>query len=204
MKYDFLPRTMWMLFRSSFQHQLPLITKSEPKLLMRHAKNTYKEILQPIPDFDKDDRFIMNILSAAILAAIYLNLPEKPELEAVTFYYHHAMTESKITKMFLRINNHYTVKAQTKLARQAKESQGRNNPYTWQFRYEAGPNQNSYSTYFDTCGILYLFQHLGISEIMSAMCSYDYEMAEMGCSIFTRQNTLAQGGSCCDCHYQKR
>lgn len=204
MKYGFLPRTMWILFHGSFQRQLPLITKSAPEPLMRRVKNTYREILQPIPDFNKGDRFQVNILSAAMLAAVYLNLSEKPGLEAVTSFYHLAMTENAVMKTFLRKNDHYSAKAQRKLARQAEESQGRNNPYTWRFRYEAGPTQNSYSAYFDTCGIVYLFQKLGISEITPAMCTYDYDMAELGGSIFTRQHTLAQGGPCCDCHYQNR
>jgi hypothetical protein len=204
MKYGFLPRAMWAIFRCSFQRQLPLITKSAPVPLMRRVKNTYREILQPIPDFDKDDRFLVNILSAAMLAAAYLNLPEKPRLEAVTSYYHRAMTENTIMKAFLKKSDHYNSKMQAKFAHQAEASQSRSNPYTWRFRYEAGPSRNSYSAYFDTCGILYLFQKLGISEITPAMCTYDYDMAEMGGSIFTRQHTLAQGCHCCDCHYQKR
>lgn len=204
MKYRFLPHAMWTLFHGSFQRQLPLLTKSVPKPLMRRAKSTYREIFQPIPDFDKGDRFLVNILSAAMLAAVYLNLSEKPELKAVTAYYHRAMTGNAVMKTFLRKGDHYSTKAQQKLARQAEESQGRNNPYTWRFRFESGSTQNSYSAYFDTCGIVYLFQKLGISEITPAMCTYDYDMAELGGSIFTRQHTLAQGASCCDCHYQKR
>ncbi len=37
-----------------------------------------------------------------------------------------------------------------------------------------------------------------------AMCTYDYEMAELGGIVFTRKYTLAGGGPCCDCHYRKK
>lgn len=204
MKYGFLPRGMWLVFHRSFEKQLFLMTNDDPGALMRKAHETYRGILADIPDFDKDDRFLMNILSASMLAAVYLNLGEKPALDAVTAYYHKAMTGSRVMRLFLKKQDQYSGKAQAVLARQAEASQKRSNTYTWKFRYEAGPDQNSYSAYFDTCGILHLFEKLGISGITPAMCSYDYDMAELGGSIFAREHTLAGGGPCCDCHYRKR
>jgi hypothetical protein len=191
-------------FRRSFEKKLPLMTSTEPGALMRKARGTHWEILTNIPEFDKDDRFLVNILSAAMLAAVYLNLPERPEPGAVTAYYHSAMTETRVMRLFMKKHDSYSAKARGKLARQAEASQRRRNPYSWRFRYEAGPAPNSYSAYFDTCGILRLMERLGIPEIMPAMCSYDYDMAELAGSIFTREHTLAGGGPCCDCHYQKR
>ncbi|QNK40651.1 L-2-amino-thiazoline-4-carboxylic acid hydrolase [Caproicibacter fermentans] len=47
-------------------------------------------------------------------------------------------------------------------------------------------------------------QILGISEITPVMCSYDYDMAGLGGSVFNRRHTLARGGLCRDCHYQKK
>ena len=204
MKYGFLPRGMWAAFGGSFQRQLPLITNAPPAEIMRRAKREYRAILADIPEFDRGDRFLVNILSAAMLAAVYLNLPEKSELPAMTKYYGSAMTENAVMGYFLKKQDHYTSKAQSQLARQAEKSQTRNNPYSWKFRYEAGPDITSYSAYFDTCGILYLLQKLGIPEVVPAMCAYDYDMAALGGSKFTREQTLAGGGACCDCHYRKK
>lgn len=204
MKYGLLPRGMWAFFQASFKRQLPLITDVAAAPLMKRAERAYKEILRPVPDFDRDDRFQANLLSAAMLAAVYLSLPERPDLESITTYYHRAMTENALMKVFLRRKDPYSARAQAKLAFQAEASRRRSNPYSWRFRFEAGPDSSSYSAYFDTCGILHLFQTLGISEITPAMCSYDYDMAELGGSIFSRQHTLAEGGPCCDCHYKKR
>lgn len=205
-KYEiqFFPRAMWAVFQGSFKRQLPIITCCKTFALMRRSKHAYREILWPIPEFDRNDPFLVNLLTAAMLAAVYLNLPEKPDLESVTTYYHRSMTENAAMTVFLRMDDHYSAKAQARLARQAESNRYQNNPYTWQFRFEAGPDLYSYSAYFDTCGIQYLFRKLGISEIIPAMCSYDYDMAELGGSIFNRQHTLAGGGPCCDCHYQKK
>ncbi len=203
MKYGFLPRIMWLISYNSFQKQLYLFSIDKPKLVMKKAKTSYRTILGETTEFDEGDRFITNILSAAILAAVYQNLKEKPKLDDVTTYYHKAMTESTVMKFFLKNQNLFSEKTQANLALQAEASQTRANPYTWKFRYEAGPNINSFSTYFDTCGICYLFHKLGIPEIIAAMCVYDYAMGKLAGAVFTRQNTLEKGGACCDCHYQK-
>lgn len=206
MKYGFLPKGMWLVFRGSFQRELYRMSNADAKSALQRAGKRYREILKPIPDFEKGDRFLMNILSAAMLAAVYLELPEKPDLKRVEDFYHHAMTDNAVMKLFLKKSNKYTSKGQEKLAQQAADSEGRlaRNPYTWQFTYEAGPDVNSYSAIFTACGIKYLFETLGISEITPAMCTYDYDMAELGGSIFTREYTLAGGGHCCDCHYRNK
>ena len=204
MKYGFLPRAMWLVFRGSFQKQLSFLTQQNSGMLIRKAKKSYRTILNTIPKFDRDDRFLVNILSASMLAAVYLNLPKKPVLSVMTNYYHNAMTQNAVMKIFLNRSDHYTAISQAKLKWEADASQKRANPYTWKFRYESGKNLNSFTAYFDTCGICCLFRKLGIAEIIPAMCTYDYDMAELGGTVFTRQYTLAGGGPYCDCHYCKK
>lgn len=77
MKYGFFPRTMWLVFRGSFQRYLPLIAHQNSGALMRKAKRTYRTILSTIPEFDKDDRFLVNLLSASMLAASLSQFTEK-------------------------------------------------------------------------------------------------------------------------------
>ena len=45
---------------------------------------------------------------------------------------------------------------------------------------------------------------IGIPELTPALCSYDYDMAEITGTVFTREYTLASGGPVCDCHYRKQ
>lgn len=61
-----------------------------------------------------------------------------------------------------------------------------------------------FNAIFDKCGIYELMKTLGISEITPAMCAYDYGMAKLTGSEFTRKYTLASGGPVCDCHYKKK
>jgi len=139
-----------------------------------------------------------------MLAAVYLSLKEKPGIDEMTTYYHRTMTENAAMNAFLKSQNMCSKKAQAKLAHEAKACQTRPNPYTWTFRYEPGISINSFTTYFDTCVICCLFRKLGISEVIPAMCTYDYDMADFSGCLFTRQYTLAKGGPFCDCHYERK
>ena len=204
MKYSFLPRVIWKTFAGSFEKHLFIVADEEPVGIMKKAYKEYRRILQSVPEFDRSDSFLVNLLSAAMLASVYLQIEQKPSLEKVTAFYHRSMTENPLMRLFLKKNHRYDVRAQAKVAWQAKQSQLRTNPYTWRFRYKEGITLNTYTTYFETCGICYLFKQLGIEEIIPAMCSYDYDMARMEGSVFTREHTLAEGGPCCDCHYEKQ
>lgn len=203
MRYGVFPAAMWAVFRGSFQRRLPLLTEEAPGAVMKRARREYREILRPIPEFDRDDRFLVNLLSAAMLAAVYRSLESRPDLDAVTAYYRAAMTENAVMRRVLKAEDDYTPRAQAKLARQAEASGRRTNPYTWRFRYEAGADCRSFSAYYSTCGIRQLFRTLGIPEITPAMCAYDYEMARLSGTEFSRRGTLAGGSDCCDCHYRK-
>jgi hypothetical protein len=46
-------------------------------------------------------------------------------------------------------------------------------------------------------------KELGLYDLVSAMCSFDYTMAEAaGTYTFQREYTLASGGPYCDCGYK--
>lgn len=202
MKMGLLPRGMWLAFRGSFQRGLPLLTTIDPEQVMRHAKVHYREIIASIQPFGENDALEINIISASMLAAVYLSLPEKPEVNQVERYYAAAM-DNAVMRLFLKRSNYYTAKYQANLAQSAKRSQRSANPYSWRFTFTCGPTLDSFDAVSDRCGICYLFQQLGIAEVIPALCAYDYTMAEWTGTIFTREFTIAGGGLYCDCHYQK-
>ena len=140
MKNGLMPQAMWLCFRGSFAREVHRMSKEEPRIVMAKARKRYQKVLMTIPEFETGDPFLTNILSAAMLASVYLELTEKPNLEQVTDFHHHAMTNNIIMRCYLKRGSKYTAKAQAKLKRQGEESARRSgsNPYTWCFRYEAG------------------------------------------------------------------
>lgn len=203
MKMRLMPRTMWIVFKPSFQKQLSVFGASDPQKVMSNAKVKYQEIVSGIPPFEENDVLLITLLNAATLAAIYLSLDERPSPEQVTRYYDAAMSDSFVMRTFLKSSKYYSKSYQRSLARQAQRSQNSTNPYSWKFRFVAGPSLDCFDAIFDQCGICKLFLKLGISEITPAMCAYDYGMAKWTKTEFSRQYTLASGGAVCDCHYRK-
>ena len=94
MKYAYMPLGMWILYRSSFQKHLVSdlgLTKAEAKRVATSAGPKYREIIGKLPEFEKADRFKMNIVNCALLAAFLLSMKEKPPVDRLTDFYAHAM-----------------------------------------------------------------------------------------------------------------
>ena len=90
MRYAGMPLGMWVLFAGSFRKHLSSIYGYDPEMasvITAKAKPKYKEIIGRLPEFEKADRFKMNIVNCALLSAFLLNLPERPTVETTTEYY---------------------------------------------------------------------------------------------------------------------
>lgn len=147
---------------------------------------------------------LINLLSASTFASIYLSLQNKPTIEQLTEYYETSMNDCFATKIVLKHNNNFSEKHQNNLNINALKSQKATNPFTWRYKFIRGENLDSFDAVFDKCGIYELMKTLGIPEITPAMCAYDYGMAKLTGTVFTRKYTLAGGGPVCDCHYKKK
>ena len=79
MKYAGMPFGMWILFAGSFREHLTSVYGYDPETagaVTDRAKRKYKEIIGRLPEFEKADRFKMNIVNCAMLSAFLLN--DKP------------------------------------------------------------------------------------------------------------------------------
>lgn len=205
MKYNFMAKLMWTGFKGTFKKGLTVVLyENNPKDVMKKAHKKYKEILYSVDEFKKGDRFLINILSCAMLSAVLLNLENKYDVEDIRKFYRYAMCENKLMKIAGKKSKSYTVKGRQKLKQQALDSQKNTNPYSWKFTVEDGETINQYVATFQTCGICYLMKKLNLEEYIPAMCSLDYDMAKLNNTTFTRQYTLASGGEYCDCHYDHK
>ena len=90
MKYMGMPMGMWVLFAGSFQKHLTAVLGYDAdaaKAITKKAKPKYKAIIADLPEFEKADRFKMNIVNCAMLGAFILSMPERPDVERLTEYY---------------------------------------------------------------------------------------------------------------------
>ena len=204
-----MPWGMWLLFRRSFQKQLNDalgIDKPSAKRIARMAKKKYREIIASLPEFEKGDRFKMNIASCAMLAAFLLNLPERPPVEAMTVFYRDAMMIGPM-RWFCWMDGRrkFSEKDIEGMKATAALNAADRNPFSWNMTLHLYPDGSGYEARFTRCGICTLMKKLGLFDYVPAMCRLDYAMSEAGgASDFIRKYTLASGGPYCDCGYKKK
>lgn len=208
MKYTGMPMGMWALFSKSFRDQLVStlgFPKSEAAEITALAKPKYKEIIGRLPEFEKRDRFKMNIVNCAMLSAFLLSMKNRPGIEQLTDYYAKAIMTGPM-KWFCRMSG--KKKFSEKDIRGMKATAALNaadrNPYSWNMEFLPYEDGSGYEARFSRCGICTLMKELGLFDMVPAMCHLDYTMSEAGgASKFVREYTLASGGPYCDCGYKK-
>ena len=95
MKYGLIPKLMWSGYKGTFKKHLTKTLREEnPKEVMKSAHKKYKEILSGVDEFEKGDRFLINIVSCALLSSILLSVKNKYDVEEICVYYRKAMCDN--------------------------------------------------------------------------------------------------------------
>ena len=74
MKYAGMPMGMWVLFAGSFQKQLTAVLgydAATAKAITKKAKPQYRQIIAGLPEFEKADRFKMNLINCAMSVRLF-------------------------------------------------------------------------------------------------------------------------------------
>ncbi len=209
MKYIGMPMGMWLLFHRSFRREMVGVlgfSEAAAAETERKALPKYREIIAGLPEFEKRDRFKMNIVNCAMLAAYYMNMEHKPTAEQMTGYYEKAMMTGPM-RAFCRMGGKkkFSKKYIAGMRATAALNAADRNPYSWNMEFLPYADGSGYEARFSRCGICTLMKELGIAEIVPAMCRLDYTMSDAGgAAEFVRQYTLASGGPYCDCGFKRR
>ncbi len=209
MKYPGMPAGMWALFAGSFRDKLTeTLGYDRPAAaqITKKARGKYRELIKKLPDFEKGDRFRMNIVSCAMLAAFVLSMPRRPEVDELTAYYAAAMMTGPMRWFCRRMGRQkFSEKDVAGMKRTAALNAADRNPYSWNMEFLPYPDGSGYEARFSKCGICTLMGELGLRDLVPAMCRLDYTMSEEGgADEFVREYTLASGGPYCDCGYMRK
>lgn len=209
MQYPGMPAAMWALFAPSFRRNLTevfALSPSAAKAVMQDGKRQYKDIIRQLPAFEKGDRFKMNIVSTAMVAAVVLCMPQRPDVDRLTIYFRQSMM-TPLMKRFCRMSGRrkFTPGDIAGMQKTAAFHAADRNPFSWNMDFLPYPDGSGYEGRFTACGICVLMQQLGLAELTPALCALDFAMSEAGgATDFVRQYTLASGGPYCDCGYKKK
>lgn len=209
MRYVGMPSAMWTLFSKSFRRNLTTVFELSPQTaetVISEAKGRYKKLICDLPAFEKGDRFEMNILNCAMLSAVILSMPQRPDVEKLTVYFRQSVMTG-VVRWFCRQSGKkkFTQKDIEGMKKTAAFRAADRNPYSWNMEFLPYPDGSGYEGRFTKCGICTLMKELGLFEFVPAMCALDYTMSEAGgATNFVREYTIAQGGAYCDCGYKKK
>lgn len=204
-----MPAGMWFLFGSSFRKQLELVLGYDGKTageISAKAKTRYRQIIGRLPEFEKKDRFKMNIVNCAMLSAFLLNMPDWPTVEEAVAYYKASMMTPAMNWFCRKSGRKKFSDADLQGMKETAAFRAADrNPYSWNMEYYPYEDGSGYEARFTKCGICVLMKELGLYDLVPAMCRLDYTMSEAGgASDFVREYTLASGGPYCDCGYKKK
>ena len=208
MKYIGMPAGMWILFVNSFRKQLSDVLGYNAETandITAKARSKYKEIIAGLPEFEKGDRFKMNIVSCAMLSSFFLSVPERPSVDKAADYYRESMMIPPMA-WFCRLmgKKKFSDKDIAGMKATAAFKAADRNPYSWNMDFLPYEDGSGYEARFYRCGICTLMKELGLFDLVPAMCRLDYTMSEAGgTDEFVREYTLASGGPYCDCGYKK-
>lgn len=204
-----MPQGMWLLFQKSFRLELTTelgYNNASAYAICKMAKAKYKEIIGQLPEFEKKDRFKMNIVSCAMLSAFILSMPKKHTTEEMTAYYRKSMMTGAM-RWFCKHSGKkkFTEQDIRSMKETAAFKAADRNPYSWNMDFYPYEDGSGYEARFSKCGICTLMKELGLYDHVPAMCQLDYTMSDMdGKTTFVREYTLDSGGPYCDCGYLKR
>ena len=184
MKYAGMPMGMWVLFSGSFQKQLTAVLgydAATARAITKKAKPQYRQIIRRLPEFEKADRFKMNIVNCAMLGAFILSMPQRPEVDRLTDYYAKSMM-TKPMQWFCRKSgkSKFTAKDIAAMKATAALKAADRNPYSWNMEFYEYPDGSGYEGRFTKCGICVLMKELGLYDLTPALCHLDYTMSEAG------------------------
>ena len=152
MKYAGMPFGMWALFAGSFQKQLTAVLGYDAdaaQAITKKAKPKYKAIIADLPEFEKADRFKMNLVNCAMIGAFILSMPQRPEVDRLTDYYARSMM-TKPMQWFCRKSgkSKFTAKDIAAMKATAALKAADRNPYSWNMEFYEYPDGSGYEGRF--------------------------------------------------------
>ncbi|MBR2671731.1 MAG: L-2-amino-thiazoline-4-carboxylic acid hydrolase [Oscillospiraceae bacterium] len=209
MKYAGMPAGMWILFAGSFREKLREVfgyTGEEAAETARKAKPEYRKLISRLPEFEKADRFKMNIVNCAMLSSFILAMKKRPDADRLTGYYAKSMMTGPMRWFCRRAGKKkFSEKNIEGMKATAALKAADRNPYSWNMEFLPYKDGSGYEARFSKCGICTLMGELGLKDLIPAMCRLDYTMSDAGGTTdFVREYTLASGGPYCDCGYKKK
>ena len=200
MKEEMFIKLSWLIYKKGMLKNIPLLTSENPKKVYKKARGLYKQELQQLDEYGTGDVLKTNLTYGVMIYSLYASCEEKSGVNELSQFCRNVVLTSKLASSLLASVDMTSEKRIEYQKKVAKRSRNATHPYTWQYEImEAGDRR--FTAEFRRCGIYDYFKAKGHPELTPAMCLMDYAYCEVQKHIFLRKETLATGGSVCDCTY---
>lgn len=200
--YDRMVRAVRMRLLDHYNSKLVWGTFAE-------ARQRFAALISQIPDIGQRNVWQFNLDTSAMALALYSTLKAwgftLPEAAQITRDSFEAYLQSFPRLLRLAYRWYYfSPLYQHRLRQGAVESQLRRYPGDWVFTY-IERNDNAFDAGIDIteCAIIKFYQAHKAAEFVPYLCELDHAMGKLFGLGLTRQGTLAEGASLCDCRWKR-
>jgi len=129
--------------------RIRLLNDDTAKDITKKARTKYRKIIADLPEFEKADRFKMNLVNCAMIGAFILSMPQRPEVDRLTDYYAKAMMTAPM-QWFCRKSgkSKFTAKDIAAMKATAALKAADRNPYSWNMEFYEYPDGSGYEGRF--------------------------------------------------------
>jgi len=202
MKYEVSEVLIWALMHGTIDEYLQ---KERPEwdiiALSRAAKRRFKEIVKGNEEIGHiwQNPYRMNLNGGALWFAYHEEAcrmyPGQMDKDLYAGICNASIGSEKMLGMMTKGDMMKRMKEKG-AARDAKVNKIKS-PYNWQRTTIAEDDPNAHTYFFTTCGLCALAKRLGHMDLKDPMCKTDYLIAEAAGAVLHRDQTLADGDSCC-------
>ncbi len=175
--------------------------------VLAETRQELERLIPRIPDLGPGHVWQFNLDACAMELALYrtlkkwgFTLPEAVQFayDVLDIYLQNIPRLSRLAYRWYHLSRFH----RSKLRRAAAASQRRQYPQDWVFTYVQGDG-GAFGVDVTECAICKLFRTQRAEELVPYLCALDFAMGKRFDLGFTRNGTLAEGASVCDCRWKR-
>lgn len=203
MRYDLNARIFPLLFDRSSMRFLQEKKCYGISDIKKKIHRVYKEMIIRTPGLPKDDDLAGNLYTGCYVLSVYKacegKMPEADFRDLVTALCHCNAMEKAHQKI-----SAFSAEQLQKKRKGAESSVKSTAVMGWKYTFNYDEGTKFYDLTYHQCGLCALGKQEGLEHLIRHLCLADYITLEMMGAKLTRTQTLAEGGSCCDFHVEKK
>ena len=170
-------------------------------LSKKKVHKEYKEMIRRTPALPDENPFLGNLLMGCYVLSFYKAYPETVNEELFRKLVH-SLCYSKPMVNAHKKQDAFDEKVLLQKEKDAEASKGSSYEMDWQYAFQRG--EGSYDFIYTRCGLCQLGFRENCSHLIRFLCEADFITYNLMGADLKRTQTIAEGGTCCDFHVERK